>query len=157
MKKRMIVMFLAAVMLPGLACWIEIPLDQVVARGHVVVIGEITEIEHAERPEDEREYRYDIAQITVQEVLRNTLADQDIEAGGKIPLAMPSVNNVMMISTDIRYGVGRKGIWILWWHDGAFRAGYPKDFQPMEMEEEVRELLARLLRELEAEVPEPGA
>lgn len=126
------------------ACWEDIPLSQVIEKSHVVVIGEITRISRSGLPSDPEEYLYDLAFIQVQEVLFNTLKNQALSKGEEIPLSMPSSENRMQISTDLRYKVRQKGIWILEFQNGMYWATYPKDFQPMSVEQDVREILRKL-------------
>jgi hypothetical protein len=129
------------------ASWMDLPLKQVVQQSHVVVIGEITGITAADPPAQEDRYAFDIAHITVEDVLLNTLTNRVIQPGQELPLSMPSAGNSVRISTDIRYRAGMKGIWILELKDETFWATYPKDFQPMSAEKDVRQIVKELEKE----------
>lgn len=126
------------------ACWEDIPLDEVIQNSDVVIIGEITSINVAEPPKQAEQYQYDIAQITVQKVILNTLKNKVIEPNQKLPLSMPSINNKLHLSTDLRYRIGKKGIWILKFQNGKFWAKYPKDYQPMSSKEKIRQIVEEL-------------
>lgn len=121
------------------ACWIDIPLEDVVQGSPLVVVGEIKRIKTAPRSR----YAYDTAFIKVERILKNSGLKTPQEAGEKIPLAMPSINNRNRTSTDIRYQKGQRGVWILEFHKGKFWATYPKDFQDVEQEKEIVEIIKR--------------
>jgi len=147
MKTKVSILFALMVASAAVARWAELPLEKVVRQSHVVVIGEITNITVAPPPEEIDQYQFDVADITVQEVLLNTLTNQVIKPKQELPLSMPSIRNNVQISTDIRYKIGSKGIWILEFRDKTFWATYPKDFQPMSAEKEVRAITRKLNEE----------
>ena len=148
MKTKLTIALAIAVAASALACWVELPLEKVIQQSHVVVIGEITSITIADPPKTEDQYQFDVADITVQEVLLNTLTNRVIKPKHELPLSMPSTQNKHDISTDIRFKIGQKGIWILELKDKTFWATYPKDFQPMSAEREVRTVTKKLNEEL---------
>lgn len=156
MKRRRIIGCIG-MMLCGLwagnaaACFALVPLEMVVSNSPVVIVGEMIEIKSAKPKEGER--AFDIAYIRVEKVLKNTLPNYPIKVGDKMPLSMPSAKNSMMATTDIRYPVKTKGIWILDLENQTFWATYPGDHQPAEKEEEIRDIIeqqAAPLKELDA-------
>lgn len=124
-----------------LACWKDVPLKTIIKKSPVIVIGEITRIKSAKPPFSEDEQKFDTAFITVTEVLKNDLPKYNIKVGDKLPLSMPSAKNVVKCSTDLIYELGIKGIWIIDYRDKSFWATYPKDFQRMEEEKNIRKIL----------------
>jgi hypothetical protein len=124
------------------ASWIDVPLEEVIAGSQVVVIGKIESIRVA-KPSNKYDYQYDTAYITVSKVLKNELKNRIIKKDIKLPLAMPSINNRVSTSVDIRYEYGKEGIWILEFRDKVFRAEYLKDYQPLTNEKEITLILEK--------------
>jgi hypothetical protein len=137
MKKSAICIFLTLCS-ACLACWIDIPLDQFIRESPVVIKGRIVEIKSAPK----QKYGYDTAYIMVEEILKNSSAST-IRKGQKVELIMPSTNNETLISTDIHYPLEADGYWILREDGGRYKADYPKAYQEIKMESEVRRALER--------------
>ena len=131
-------LFIALVLfiLPTLtiACWLAVPLSDVIKGNPVVVHGKITEVVYAPKQKSGS----DIATITIDEVLKDETG-QKLQNGSKIKLAMPAKNNEMHMSTDLYYNIGKEGFWILEFHEGMYLATYPDDFQPTSARSEVIE------------------
>lgn len=127
---------------PLFACWADVPLREILRKNPVIVIGKIIRIDVTAPEKLKDGYGHDTAYIQVSKLLKNTLKDHPIQTGDEIPLSMPSVNNTMKTSIDIRYKKGTNGIWILEKKKGLFWATYPKDFQKPEKEKEITELLS---------------
>jgi len=144
MKTKLTIAFGVMVASAAIASWIDLSLEKVIQQSHVVVIGEITHVTAADPPKDGIMYQYDVADITVKEVLFNNLTNRVVAPKQNLPLSMPSVKNRARMSTDIRYEVGARGIWILELRDGTFWATYPKDYQPMSSEKEIRQIVQKL-------------
>ncbi len=110
MKMRLTIIFAFMPISTSLACWRPVPLKELIQESHVVVIGEITSITVAAPPQEEKQYQFDFGEITIQEVLFNTLTNKPLKPNQKLSLSMPSIRNRLQISTDIRYEVGKRGI-----------------------------------------------
>lgn len=121
------------------ACWIDIPLERVVKKKPLVVVGEIQRITLAPKSR----YDYDTAFIKIEHVLKNSGGHQTAKVGAEIPLAMPSVNNESQVSTDLRYSKGQRGVWILDYREGKYWATYPKDFQRSSEISKIRAIIRR--------------
>ena len=146
------------------ASWIAVPLDTVIKRSPVVVIGTVDSIKTALPLDSKYEFEddsaqltviwnrgypvegmvYDTAYISVSEVLKNTLPDVEIEVGDIIRLSMPSETDNVGSSNDIYYNKGTTGIWILDWCHDTFWATYPKDLQPLSAQQQVRDIIDKL-------------
>ena len=156
--------FLMFSMRVAFACWIIIPLEKVVERKPVVVVGKIVKIEVDKarhntiyrvarflntmvskitrtRLAKPGFYRYDIAYIEVAKILKNELNEPAIRVGFEIPLSMPSINNSVNMSTDIRYKRGTEGVWILEYRDGTFWAMEPKDYQSLNQQKTITQII----------------
>ncbi len=129
------------------ACWLSVPLDKLVKRSPVIIIGTIDSIKIAVPPIKKYYFLYDTAYITVSDMLKNTLLDFKIVIGNKIPLSLPSESDNMSASTDIYYAKGTTGIWILEYRDNTFWATYPDDLQPKSEEQQVRDIIEKLKKE----------
>lgn len=132
-------------------CWAEMPLKKITSDSPLIIIGSIEKIKQADPPKKNIDYQYDIAYINVSEVLKNTLQDYEVQNNDEVPLSMPSALNLVVNSTDIRYKKGTSGIWILDFKKNTFWATYPKDYQPMSKEKEMREILENLEKETKKE------
>jgi len=127
-----------------LACWALVPLDKLVEGNAVIVVGTVESIDVAPAPkEGAKQSTFDVAQIRVAKVLKNTLADVKIKVGDCLPLSMPSVNRRMRMSTDIQYKKGKSGVWLLERKDGTYWATYPGDYQAPEKEAEIAALIEK--------------
>ncbi|WP_269525325.1 hypothetical protein [Coraliomargarita parva] len=121
------------------ACFIEMPIEKVLATGDIIVSGKIERVIPPARSHAEKdEYLFDIGEIRISEVFKNSLNELEVKKGEVIPLKMPSTSNTMRISTDIRYKEGLEGIWILTYHEGGFHAGYQR-YQPLEFKKELEQ------------------
>jgi hypothetical protein len=116
-----------------IACWDDVPLETVIKQKPLVVVGGIIRVKTA----PSSRYSYDIAFIKIERVLKNDGTNNLAEVGVEIPLAMPSTNNTVQISTDLRYRLGQRGVWILHFQDGKYWATYPKDFQNISEEPQI--------------------
>ncbi|MBM3240551.1 hypothetical protein FJZ31_30065 [Candidatus Poribacteria bacterium] len=124
--------------------WIDIPLEERIAKNSVVVIGKIKIIKIAKPSEGyDRIYQHDTVYITVSKVLKNELKDKIIKKGSKHSIVIPSLVNELWHWGDIRYKYITEGIWILAFRDNAFRAEYPKDYQPLTEEKEITLILEK--------------
>jgi len=120
------------------ASWVAVPLAELLQDNPVVVVGKIAGIKVAPVPKKgEPLLTHDTAYITVSKVIKNALAETNIQAGDQLPLAMPSANGGIAMSTDIRYRIGMDGVWILELEDQKYWATYPGDYQPREKEREI--------------------
>ncbi len=117
----------------ALAFWAPMPLKQLVAANHLIVVGKVETIEKG-KPTGGRVM--DTAFITVSQVLKNTLTDSPVAVGDRLPLAMPGTEGPRM-STDIRYAVGQAGIWLLDKKEDKFLASFPGDFQKLDKQGEI--------------------
>ena len=156
--------FLMFSMRVAFACWIIIPLEKVVERKPVVVVGKIVKIEVDKAPHntiyrvalflntivskitrtrlaEPGFYRYDIAYIEVAKILKNELRKPVIKVGDQILLSMPSINNTVGSSADIRYKKGKEGVWILQYRDGTFWAMGPNDLQPLNQQKIITQII----------------
>jgi hypothetical protein len=120
-RRLFVLIFFLGCFLPGRAAAIfaQIPIEEVVARNPLIVVGELRRIEHSPRTPL---YSYDTGYILVEKIIKNCGDNRLDKAGVEIPLAMPSVNNEMHVSTDIRYRVGYRGVWLLHQKDGKYLA-----------------------------------
>ena len=80
--------------------------------------------------------------IKVTTVLKNITGIQ-IQPGAQVKLLMPAKNNEEKWSADLTYSMGATGYWILRSENGAFKADYPKAFQPTDRSVEVTEALEK--------------
>ena len=115
------------------ASWAFMPLEKVVEQNAVIVVGKIEKIEVG-KPTEGRVM--DTAYITVSKILKNSLKDNPLAIGGKLPLVMPGKAGLRS-SKDILYKLGQEGVWILEKRDGTYWATFPSDFQPLEKEKEI--------------------
>ena len=129
------------------ASWIALPLETVITQSHVVVIAEVTAIKTSAPSDSSDRYQYDVGSLTVQKVLWNSLTNHSIKAMESIPLSMPSANNRLRVSTDIRYKVGKKGVWMLQLRDNTFWATYPMDFQPLSEEQRISAIIEKTVQQ----------
>ena len=140
--KRIFLASLAAIALltmtalDALACWEDVPLERVVGNSPVVVVGSLGK---AEQKKHKEHGQLKVAYISVSDILKNTLPNIKISKGDRIPLSMPNNGD----STDIVHAKGTSGIWILEFRDKTFWATYPKDFQPMSKERDVRQFIKK--------------
>jgi len=114
------------------ACFMMIPLEELVKSSPVIVSGKITAVTVSPQRKGEGPQLQDTGFLRVDRVLKNTLKDFDITVGDRLPLKFPSQNRIMHISTDIVYRKGQEGVWILDYRDGAFYATYPGDLQSLD-------------------------
>lgn len=120
-----------------MASWTDIPLDDVIRKSPVVVVGEVQRIS----PGPVGEYAFDTAFIRIERVLKSTGTNEIEKAGSELPLRMPSATNKTRESTDILYRKGQRGIWILKLNEGKYTATYPKDFQDLSQETKIVEII----------------
>ena len=120
--------------------WIDIPLEERIAQNPVVVIGKIKSIRIA-KPSKKYDitYQYNTVYITVSKILKNELKDKIIKKGSRLSIAIPSIINIKGYSK----GYSKERIWILDFKDNAFRAEYPKDYQPLTKEKELTLILEK--------------
>lgn len=128
----------------SIACWAAVPLEKLIADNPVIVVGKIEKVDVSPPAKDGKQaVTGDTAHIKVEQVLKNSLAETVITVGDTIPLAMPSQNAKLMVSTDLRYGVGTDGVWILEFKDDKYWATYPGDFRPRNKLGEIKALLQK--------------
>jgi hypothetical protein len=143
MKAITAALVLGGVSLPigaALACWADVPVEELVKDSPTVVVGKVERIKHA-KPSN---YAYDVAYIKVARVLKHT-GGLPVAAGKEVPLSMPSIHNRSQMSTDIRYSKGASGVWILESREKSptFWATYPKDLQPHKEEPNIRAIILK--------------
>lgn len=132
----------AALCTDALACFADIPLSNVVRSSTTVVVGMIESIEtNVYSTPGDVTYAYDVAQIRIREVLKNSETNAVVVAGGTISLSMPAAGMEKRNSKAISFQLNQDGIWILDFAHGYFWATYPKDFQPLSELESIREII----------------
>ncbi|MCP5487712.1 MAG: hypothetical protein H7A43_03600 [Verrucomicrobia bacterium] len=145
MKKTILLILVlrgAAFCTDALACFANIPLSNVVRSSTTVVVGKIESIEtNVYSTPGDATYTYDVAQIRVREVLKNSETNAVVVSGGTISLSMPATGMEKRNSKAITFQLNQDGIWILQFGHGYFWATYPKDFQPLSELENIREIV----------------
>jgi hypothetical protein len=123
------------------SCWAAWPLEKVVNRNPLIVVGKIEKIEVAQPRGNDRVY--DTAFIKVRKVLKNNVKGANIKPGVLIPLSMPSVKNKTRMSTDLTYKQGTDGVWLLSYDKArkAFATGRPDELQPLAKEQKITNII----------------
>lgn len=132
---------------PARACWIEVPLESLVAAADAIVVGRIA---HVTRAGGEADYEYDVGTIAVRQVLKGgDLLRRLVGNTARVPLHFPARTNRLRVSTDLRYEKGQSGIWLLTLRQGRLMAARPDSLQPRSKAEQIRKLLAESPQETE--------
>lgn len=131
------------------AIWVDIPLDQVIAKADIVVVGKIGKVAAFEGPMVGAR-THDLGTIDIKEVLKG---DPKLKS---VKLAWPAAAGGIVTSTDLRYRAGQDGIWILKKDAKAdnYWATYPKDFQPIGELKKIKEIVKTLADKAAAEKKE---
>ena len=115
------------------ACWMAVSLEDFIKGEHVIVVGEIQRVQFAPKS-----YRAeDMAFIKIEKILKRRLPSPELKIGGELPLSMPSASNEMVLSVDLYYQKGQRGIWMLYYQGGKYFAGHPMSFQSLSEEEKI--------------------
>jgi hypothetical protein len=117
------------------AIWVDIPLEQVIRKADIVVVGKIGKVAAGEGPVKNGR-RHDLGTIEVREVVKGDAAMKTVK------LAWPSAGG-LMTDVDLIYRAGQDGVWILK-KDAkadAYWATYPKDFQPVGELKKIKEIV----------------
>ncbi len=103
----------------------------------VIVTGTIVDIEQSPMMGPRRE---DLAVITVHKVHKNIVADAPLEAGSVIRARMHSSLSTQRVSTDLRYPIGTRAIWLIQFgRDGDWHINvHPVQMQTVDREEDLR-------------------
>ena len=117
------------------ACWKFVPIESRMAGATYVVVGKITGIVDVVKRHGRM---YEVGAIKVSKVLKGPKALEEVM------LVWPSKDNQIRISTDISFGKGQEGVWILYpdsKEKGVYRASYPSDYQSLKAVSLVEEKL----------------
>ncbi len=119
------------------ACFMSYKPETYARQCPIIVVGEITEIKD---PKLDKPYYFDNVQIKVEKVLKDVLKDVEVKPGKSLTVKMPSASNKTMISTDLRYPVGKRGVWlIVLTKDGSLHIDRnPVQLQPIDDEAKIR-------------------
>jgi hypothetical protein len=122
----------------SLACWKGRDPVQFGRACPVIVTGTIVDIETPDMLPPRGE---DTAVITIHKVHKNIVADQPLRVGSVVRAKMHSFKNQLRVSTDLRYPMGTKAIWLLdFGKDGAWHINlHPVQQQPVEKEQELQQ------------------
>jgi len=107
------------------ACWKFVPIESRMAGATYVVVGKITGIVDGVKRHGRM---YEVGAIKVSKVLKGPKTLEEVM------LVWPSKDNQIRISTDISFGKGQEGVWILYpdsKEKGVYRASYPSDYQSL--------------------------
>lgn len=139
------------------ASFIAVPLERLVERNPVVVVGTIKSIEGTGLL-GRRHPGWDIAKIQIAKVLKNDAADPAVAVGGTLLLAMP--NNKESITPALRHKKGASGVWILspanpkyGLTSECYHKGHPDQLQPLTAEGNIASIIARQVKEQAAALP----
>lgn len=125
------------------ACWIHVPLEQLVAEASLIVVGKITRTDgRITLGEGEDRRRYVLATITVREMLKGALP-RTVRIAYPSHEPLPGSDTVAWVSTDLTYHLFQDGIWILT-KDAKYSfywADYPADFQKLSSRAKVKNAL----------------
>jgi hypothetical protein len=122
------------------ACWIQVPLESLVAGADAIVVGKIVAVEPAP---GEADYEYDVGTIKVREVIKGRdLLVRLTGSADRALLHFPAATNRLRVSTDLRYEKGQVGVWLLTLRRGRLMAARPDSLQPLSKRKEIRELAA---------------
>ncbi|MBW2276272.1 MAG: hypothetical protein JRF63_02200 [Deltaproteobacteria bacterium] len=142
---------LSATLLAGSAawaCWIQVPLESMVASADVIIVGKIVSIERAPGQAD---YAYDTGVIKIREVIKGReVIDTLYGSDKRAPLSFPARTNRLRVSTDLRYDKGQVGVWLLTLRQGRLMAARPDSLQPLKRRAEIRKLAAQSPLETDA-------
>jgi hypothetical protein len=120
-------------------CWIDVPLEVLVARSPLIVVGTIERVGHVPPVDDAvTDVAPDTAYLEIERVLKHEGDLPPVRPGSVVALGMPSIRRSFSMSTDIFHTTGQSGVWILersnlpsaqasvlYWAD------YPADHQPL--------------------------
>jgi serpin B len=104
------------------------PLIDIINQNPVVVTGEIVRTQKGPGAYKTKEikYKFDVAFIKIEQVIKNILEDRDLKPGDEIPLGIPTNRILKFI-----YKEGQNGVWILDYRGKLFWATLKEDFQPL--------------------------
>jgi hypothetical protein len=125
------------------ACWIYVPLEQLVAEASLIVVGRISRTDgRILLGEGEDRRPYVLATITVRETLKG-LRPRVVRIAYPSQEPLPGSDTVAWASTDLTYHLRQDGIWILT-KDAThsfYWADYPSDFQTLASRAEIKKAL----------------
>ena len=122
----------------ALACWIAIEPEIYASECPIIISGTIAKTDGL--ISDKYFDGYDIAYIKIRKVFKNVLKGVDLNKGQNFSVQMSPIRKNIGVSTDIRYQVGKKGIWLVYLDSkGNFHIDFhPVQFQPLKKEKELR-------------------
>lgn len=130
-----IVSILFITMTMSWASWRYFSIKDLVAQSQIIIEGKIECIEEDIQipySDDDGTYKVDLGYIRVEEVLKNTSKDVDIQVGDPFPVASFSISRTHLNTRSTYYREGRGGIWMLQQRDRIFWANHPKRLQKRE-------------------------
>lgn len=125
------------------ACWLKVPLPQLVNEADLIVVGEITNTNaRITLGKGDERRRYVVATLTVREAPKGSSV-QSVRLVYPTDEPVPGEDDSASSSADITYHKGMDGIWILRRdkrHD-YFWADHPDDFQRLQARRAVDEAI----------------
>lgn len=119
--------------LPTFAKWAFIPIEQLVQKSDIVVVGTLRDVSESSKGEVD----YSGGNIVVDETLLG-----NVKAGEKLKLVWQNASGLVCPRVEHRQNQSIKGVWLLTRDKhGKVRADYPLRFVPLEKKAEVIELL----------------
>ena len=144
MRKIKLFLFLSVILaVTAKARWVDIPLEKVITKSDVIVVGEVIKVEPGTAYKT-----YGIAHLKVIEVIKSNIK---LKKGDTIYMHTPLK---VEESIDIVHGKGKKGVWLLKKStkkqtDYASKKGqlylatYPKDYQPESSKEAIKKMVKK--------------